>query len=172
MGGGPTSAAAAASEPSLPLHGHGHAGHGGGHGADGVVEDLIVSGTAFGFGLFNLVFSLLPKKVQGLVGFLGFHHDRPLALRALSLSAANASKGDVHGVFSGLVLMTYYGVVLLLSGWQHDEEGIAKVYEGVIDAVEKRYPEGALWILNRVRHSALLPSFHFLTNESRWRRTG
>ena len=31
---------------------------------DGPVEDLIVAGTAFGFGLFNLVFSLLPKKVQ------------------------------------------------------------------------------------------------------------
>ncbi|RXW20654.1 hypothetical protein EST38_g5215 [Candolleomyces aberdarensis] len=152
IGGGPTSAAAAASEPSLPLHhGHGHAGLGGGHEPGGVVEDLIVSGTAFGFGLFNLVFSLLPKKVQGLVGFLGFHHDRPLALRALSLSASNASKGDVHGVFSGLVLMTYYGVVLLLSGWQADEEGIVTAYEGVIDAVEKRYPEGALWILNRAK---------------------
>lgn len=31
---------------------------------DGPVEDLIISGTAFGFGLFNLIFSLLPKKVQ------------------------------------------------------------------------------------------------------------
>lgn len=28
------------------------------------VEDMILAGTAFGFGLFNLVFSLLPKRVQ------------------------------------------------------------------------------------------------------------
>ncbi|KAJ7098903.1 hypothetical protein C8R44DRAFT_988715 [Mycena epipterygia] len=33
------------------------------------------------FCLFNLVFSLLPKKVQSLVGLLGFKHDRALALR-------------------------------------------------------------------------------------------
>ena len=65
---------------------------------DGLVEELVVAGTAFGFGLFNLVFSLLPKKVQGLVGFLGFKHDRKLALRALSVAA---SKKDVHGVFAG-----------------------------------------------------------------------
>ncbi|KAG6863107.1 hypothetical protein C0991_008147 [Blastosporella zonata] len=65
---------------------------------DGPVEDLIIAGTAFGFGLFNLVFSLLPKKVQSLVGFLGFKHDRKLALRALAVSAG---KTDVHSVFAG-----------------------------------------------------------------------
>ncbi|KAJ7098891.1 hypothetical protein C8R44DRAFT_888738 [Mycena epipterygia] len=32
--------------------------------AEGPVEELIVDGTVFGFGLFNLVFSVLPKKVQ------------------------------------------------------------------------------------------------------------
>lgn len=67
MGAG-TNAAAAASEPNLPGagKGHGHKGHvheSRGY-QDGPVEELIVSGTAFGYGLFNLVFSLLPKKVQ------------------------------------------------------------------------------------------------------------
>ncbi|EAU84983.2 hypothetical protein CC1G_04079 [Coprinopsis cinerea okayama7 len=138
-----SSAAAAASEPTLPLHHHQH--H---HIPDGPVEELIVSGTAFGYGLFNLVFSLLPKKVQSLVGFLGFQHDRKLALKALALSA---SKKDVHGVFAGLVLMTYHGVVLLLSGWQADEARIINQYKGIIDNVEERYPEGALWILNRAK---------------------
>lgn len=52
MGG----SAAAVSTPILPLEQ--------GAAEDGPVEDLIVAGTAFGFGLFNLVFSLLPKKVQ------------------------------------------------------------------------------------------------------------
>ncbi|KAG6809489.1 hypothetical protein H0H92_016051 [Tricholoma furcatifolium] len=135
---------------------------------DGPVEDLIVAGTAFGFGLFNLVFSLLPKKVQGLVGFFGFKHDRKLALRALAVSAG---KKDVHSVFSGrvvhsstfflslhltpivlrLVLMTYYGVVLLLSGYQADEAHIIKQYKAIVDSIEVRYPEGALWILNRAK---------------------
>ncbi|KAF5323694.1 hypothetical protein D9619_012882 [Psilocybe cf. subviscida] len=115
---------------------------------DGPVEDLIVAGTAFGFGLFNLVFSLLPKKAQGVVGFLGFQHDRKLALQALSLSA---KKDDVHGVFAGLALMTYYGVVLLLSGYQADEEKLLKEYREIVDRVDKRYPDGALWILNRAK---------------------
>jgi len=43
-----------ASTPALPLETV----------PDGPVEDLIVSGTACGFGLFNLIFSLLPKKAR------------------------------------------------------------------------------------------------------------
>ena len=31
---------------------------------DGPVDDLVIAGTAFGYGLFNLVFSLLPKRIQ------------------------------------------------------------------------------------------------------------
>ncbi|KDR84675.1 hypothetical protein GALMADRAFT_56095 [Galerina marginata CBS 339.88] len=115
---------------------------------DGPVEDLIVAGTAFGFGLFNLVFSLLPKKVQGLVGFLGFKHDRKLALQALSLSA---TKHDVHGVFAGLVLMTYHGVVLLFSGYQANEDKILAEYKAIVENIAIKYPDGALWILNRAK---------------------
>ncbi|KAJ3516958.1 hypothetical protein NMY22_g14080 [Coprinellus aureogranulatus] len=138
---------------------------------------------------------------RGLVGFLGFQHDRRLALKALALSA---SKSDVHSVFSGLVLMTYHGVVLLMSGWQADPGRIVREYEGCVARcvrvlssfillwtfcgsfdpcftspslgwaaaspdfaslfvelnadsvirlcrVEARYPEGALWILNRAK---------------------
>ncbi|KAF5378316.1 hypothetical protein D9615_008805 [Tricholomella constricta] len=115
---------------------------------DGPVEDLIVAGTAFGFGLFNLVFSLLPKKIQSVVGFLGFKHDRKLALRALAVAAG---KQDVHSVFAGLVLMTYHGVVLLLSGYQADEAHTLQQYKAIVDSIEARYPEGALWILNRAK---------------------
>ena len=39
-------------------------------------------------------------KYSGVVGFLGFNHDRKLALRALAVSAA---KTDVHAVFAGSV---------------------------------------------------------------------
>ncbi|GJE87054.1 mitochondrial outer membrane protein [Phanerochaete sordida] len=115
---------------------------------DGPVEELIMSGTAFGYGLFNLVFSLLPATVRGVVGFLGFKHDRKLALRALAVSA---NQTDVHAVFAGLVLMTYYGVVLLLTGYQADGQHILKQYRAMIDHVEARYPTGSLWILNRAK---------------------
>ncbi|KAJ6566692.1 hypothetical protein B0H19DRAFT_1138397 [Mycena capillaripes] len=126
--------------------------------AEGAVEEMVVAGTAFGFGLFNLVFSLLPKKVQSLVGLLGFKHDRALALRALAVSAGvNTESGgaptgrDVHGVFAGLVLMTFHGVVLLLAGYQADEARTIRTYRTIVDGIEARYPTGALWILNRAK---------------------
>ncbi|EMD38154.1 hypothetical protein CERSUDRAFT_113305 [Gelatoporia subvermispora B] len=116
--------------------------------SDGSVDELIMSGTAFGYGLFNLVFSLLPAKIRGVVGFLGFNHDRKLALQALAVSAA---RNDVHAVFAGLSLMTYHGVVLLLSGYQADEQHILKQYRAVVDKVSSRYPDGSLWILNHAK---------------------
>ena len=86
----------------------------------------------------------LPRTV---VGFLGFQHDRRLALQALAVSAA---RKDVHGVFAGysidfstlcfshwhpfsLSLMTYYGVVLLMSGYQANEQHIVKQYRAIVD---------------------------------------
>ncbi|KAI9509593.1 hypothetical protein F5148DRAFT_1186348 [Russula earlei] len=119
---------------------------------DGPIEDMIVSGTAFGHGLFNLVLSLLPAKVKSVVGFFGFNHDRKLALRALAVSA-NGS--DVHSVFAGLALMTYYGVVLLMSGFQADEKYILKQYSAIVDKLEAKYPTGTLWILNRAKISRM-----------------
>ncbi|KAH9952147.1 hypothetical protein B0H21DRAFT_817869 [Amylocystis lapponica] len=124
---------------------------------DGSIDELIMSGAAFVrcrlraslFAmLFNLVFSLLPAKIRGVVGFLGFQSDRKLALRALAVSAA---KSDVHSVFAGLSLMTYHGVVLLLSGYQADEAHIIKQYRAIVDKLSARYPTGSLWILNRAK---------------------
>ncbi|OCB87588.1 hypothetical protein A7U60_g5291 [Sanghuangporus baumii] len=115
---------------------------------DGPMEDMIISGAAFGYGLFNLVFSLLPAKVKTVVGLFGFHHDRRLALQALAVAAA---RKDVHSSFAGLVLMTYHGVVLLLSGYQADEAHIIKQYQAIVEDTISRYPDGALWILNRAK---------------------
>jgi len=66
---------------------------------------------------------------RNVVGFFGFNNDRRLALRALAVSA---SGNDVHSVFAGLTLMTYYGVVLLMSGYQADEKYILKQYKSIV----------------------------------------
>ncbi|KAF8498327.1 outer membrane protein Iml2/Tetratricopeptide repeat protein 39 [Gautieria morchelliformis] len=115
---------------------------------DGPVEELIIAGAAFGYGLFNLVLSLLPAKVKGVVGFFGFNSDRSLGLRALAVAA---TKDDIHGVFAGLALMSYHGSVLLLSGYQADEAHILKQYKAIVDKLEGKYPNGSLWILNRAK---------------------
>ncbi|CAE6423036.1 unnamed protein product [Rhizoctonia solani] len=109
---------------------------------EGPIEELIVAGAAFGYGLFNLVFSLLPNKVKKVVGFLGYQSDRRLGLEALHVAA---------GVENDLVLMTYNGVILLLTGWQADEERIVRQYREMLISVEGKYPHGSLWILNRAK---------------------
>ena len=63
------------------------------------------------------------------MGFFGYNHDRKLALRALAVSANGT---DVHSVFAGLTLMTYYGIVLLMSGYQADEKYILKQYRAIV----------------------------------------
>ena len=68
--------------------------------------------------------------LRSVVGFFGFNHDRKLALRALAVSANGT---DVHSVFAGLALMTYYGIVLLMSGYQADEKYILKQYRAIVD---------------------------------------
>ncbi|CCO30679.1 Mitochondrial outer membrane protein IML2 [Rhizoctonia solani AG-1 IB] len=137
---------------------------------EGPIEELIVAGAAFGYGLFNLVFSLLPNKVKKVVGFLGYQSDRRLGLEALHVAAG--VENDVHSAFAAinisisalpahsvlsrclfgsLVLMTYNGVVLLLAGWQADEERIVRQYREMLISVECKYPHGSLWILNRAK---------------------
>lgn len=55
--------------------------------------------------------------------------------------------------------MSYHGVVLLLTGYQADEKFILKQYRAIVDTIETRYPDGALWILNRV--GILITELHF-----------
>lgn len=128
------------SSPSTPLE------------PDGPVEELIIAGAAFGYGLFNLVFSLMPPKLRNLVGVFGFKSDRQLALKSLAVAA---TRNDAHAVFAGLTLMTYHGAVLLLSGYQADEARLLKQYRAIVDKLKHKYPLGSLWILNSAKISSL-----------------
>ena len=60
-----------------------------------------------------------------------------------------------------LTLMSYYGVVLLLLGYQADETHILKQYKAIVDKVAGRFPLGSLWILNRVNISPWYFLGHF-----------
>ncbi|KAF8754108.1 hypothetical protein RHS01_06419 [Rhizoctonia solani] len=108
---------------------------------EGPIEELIVAGAAF-----------------------GYQSDRRLGLEALHVAAG--VENDVHSAFAAinisfsahflpylgsLVLMTYNGVVLLLAGWQADEERIVRQYRDMLISVECKYPHGSLWILNRAK---------------------
>ncbi|KAF9792188.1 hypothetical protein BJ322DRAFT_19589 [Thelephora terrestris] len=115
---------------------------------DGPPEETVISGTAFGYGLFNLVLSMFPGKVKTVVGFFGYDYNRRIALQALAVSAA---KSDVHSIFAGLTLMAYYGLVLLLAGYQADETHILEQYRAIVEKVAGKFPLGSLWILNKAK---------------------
>ncbi|KAG8903672.1 hypothetical protein FRB99_002863 [Tulasnella sp. 403] len=100
---------------------------------DGALEELIVYGAAFGFGLFNLVFSMLPAGVRRVVGIFGFHSDRKLALQALSVAAAGK------------------GIKLLMAGYLANEGELLRQLGVMLDSLEARYPHGSLWLLNRAK---------------------
>ncbi|EJD53304.1 hypothetical protein AURDEDRAFT_110983 [Auricularia subglabra TFB-10046 SS5] len=115
---------------------------------DAELSEMIIAGTAFGYGVFNLVFSLLPARAKSIVGFFGFTGDLQTALHALAVAAA---RDDVHAVFARLTLMSYDGGVLLLSGWQADDAHIKKQYAAMVDASFAKYPSGSLWSLHKAK---------------------
>lgn len=79
------------------------------------------------------------------MGALGFRSDRPAALAALVKAAEcvdgalvvdgqeGGGRGDVHGVFAALVLMTYWGAVLLVGGWCASESAIVQEYAKLVE---------------------------------------
>ncbi|KAJ7098838.1 hypothetical protein C8R44DRAFT_947548 [Mycena epipterygia] len=121
----------------------------------GPVEEMVVSRTAFGFGLFNLVFSLLPNKVHFafrgaiMVSILAFSSFVPRAHLPCTSALLLHRPILTHAHLSLRLVLTIFHGVVLLSGYQADEARTIRTYKGVVDVIEARYPTGALWILNR-----------------------
>ncbi|KAI6138112.1 outer membrane protein Iml2/Tetratricopeptide repeat protein 39 [Pisolithus tinctorius] len=116
--------------------------------ANGPVEEFILSGVAFGYGLFNLALSLLPAKIRNLARLFGYNYDRELGLKALAVSAART---DVHAMFAGLLLTTYYGSLLLASGYHADEQHITDQCKSIVRRLLHRHPKLSLCMLNKAR---------------------
>ncbi|KAM0753081.1 hypothetical protein T439DRAFT_323696 [Meredithblackwellia eburnea MCA 4105] len=111
---------------------------------------LVISGAAFGFGLFGLIFSILPPRLRKLISWFGFSNsNRQVALKLLTV--ASATGDDVHGYFASLCLITYYSVILLMSGWQADEEYLLRQTSAVLSRISAKFPDGTLWVLNRAK---------------------
>lgn len=71
-----------------------------------------------------------------------------------------------------LTLMTYYGVILLLVGYQADEMHILKQYKAIVEKLAGRFPLGSLWILNRVNIPPRCSCGHINIHFSRQRSCG
>ncbi|GAA6058174.1 hypothetical protein JCM3770_004079, partial [Rhodotorula araucariae] len=111
---------------------------------------LVISGAALGSGMFGLIFSTLPPKMRKMISWFGFSgSSRPTALKLLTVAASTGD--DVHGYFASLTLVTFYGFILLMSGWQCSEMTYLRTLSRTLNRVSSRFPNGTLWVLNRAK---------------------
>ncbi|BGP48269.1 Mitochondrial outer membrane protein iml2 [Rhodotorula kratochvilovae] len=111
---------------------------------------LVISGAALGSGMFGLIFSMLPPKMRKMIAWFGFSgSSRPTALKLLTVAASTGD--DVHGYFASLTLVTFYGFILLMSGWQSSESSYLRSLNRTLNRVSTRFPNGTLWVLNRAK---------------------
>lgn len=64
--------------------------------------------------------------------------------------------------FSALVLLSYLGLVLQLSSWQHDRAAIVKQLLSVLNRVRDRLPRGTLWVYHEARERSLFDPRSFV----------
>lgn len=119
---------------------------------DGFREEMIICGTAFGFGLFSLIVSFLPPKARSIAGVFGYKSDRKMALRALSF-AASASKtmNDPFAILSGLVVVFYHGYLPRSLAWQADLAVLNSDDLEIIQRLGARYPASLLWVVSEAQ---------------------
>lgn len=114
------------------------------------IASTVVGGAALGAGMFGLISSMMPPKARKLMSWVGFGGtDREGALKLLTISASAGR--DVHSAFAALTLLTWYGLILLLSGWQADEQYLFDHCSSMLNRVVSRFPNGTLWQLNRAK---------------------
>ncbi|GAA5895996.1 hypothetical protein JCM8208_007500 [Rhodotorula glutinis] len=110
----------------------------------------VISGAALGSGMFSLIFSMMPPRMVKLISWFGFAgSSRQSGLKLLAVAAATGD--DVHGYFASLTLVTFYGFLLLMSGWQSSESTYLATLSRTLGRVTSRFPNGTLWVLNRAK---------------------
>ncbi|KAG1378107.1 hypothetical protein G6F61_006136 [Rhizopus arrhizus] len=110
-----------------------------------IIENAIESGIFFGIGLFSLVFSLLPPKINKILNTLGFRSSRPFALHLLQKSFKNLG---LYSSLSALSLLAYY---TNLSLFIHprllpNSLSLGNARE-ILDQMKTSFPSGKIWKL-------------------------
>ncbi|KAI9311473.1 hypothetical protein BX666DRAFT_1995478 [Dichotomocladium elegans] len=108
-------------------------------------NNTLQSGIFFGIGLFSLIFSLLPPKVNRILNTLGFHSSRPFALNVLQKSYES---NGLYSSLSALTLLIYYTNLTLfihprLSPCSISPESARRM----LTDMKVRYPNNKIWEL-------------------------
>lgn len=109
------------------------------------VENTIESGILFGLGLFSLIFSLLPPRVNKLLNTLGFHSSRPFALHLLQRSFNNQG---LYSPLSALSLLAYYtNLSLFVHPKLLPDSLCLENARSILDQMKVAFPNGKMWKL-------------------------
>ncbi|CEG72780.1 hypothetical protein RMATCC62417_08273 [Rhizopus microsporus] len=110
-----------------------------------IIENAIESGIFFGIGLFSLVFSLLPPKINKLLNTLGFQSSRPFALHLLQKSFKNFG---LYSSLSALSLLAYYTNLSLFIHPQLLPNSLSlENAREILDQMKHSFPAGKIWKL-------------------------
>ncbi|KAI8978147.1 hypothetical protein BDB01DRAFT_800918 [Pilobolus umbonatus] len=108
-------------------------------------ENAVESGIFFGIGLFSLIFSLLPPRVNKLLNSLGFHSSRPFALHLLQRSFINQG---LYSSLSALSLLVYYTNLSLFVHPKLLPNSLSlESVRQILDQMKAVFPEGKMWKL-------------------------
>jgi tetratricopeptide (TPR) repeat protein len=119
--------------------------------SDHPVDNFILAGSNFCFGMLLLILSFVPPSFSSLLKIVGFTGDRERGMRMLW----QATKfNDIHGAMSGVVLMGY------LNGFTSFCDILPTTGEGaypmqrclaLLRHMRKKYPKSHLWLLEESR---------------------
>ncbi|KAI7875452.1 hypothetical protein K492DRAFT_173356 [Lichtheimia hyalospora FSU 10163] len=108
-------------------------------------SSALESGVFFGIGLFSLIFSLLPPRVNRILNTLGFHSSRPFALHVLQRSYE--SRG-LYSSLSALTLLIYYTNLTLFIHPRLFPSSISpETARSMLNDMKTRYPNNKIWEL-------------------------
>ncbi|KAI8636999.1 hypothetical protein BD408DRAFT_375963 [Parasitella parasitica] len=109
------------------------------------IDNAIESGVFFGIGLFSLIFSLLPPRVNKILNTLGFHSSRPFALHLLTRSFNNQG---LYSSLSALSLLAYYTNLSLFIHPQLLPNSLSlENARQILDQMKLSFPHGKIWKL-------------------------
>jgi hypothetical protein len=128
------------------------------------IDLFIHSGASMCFGVLLLMVSMVPPAFSRLLSVLGFHGDRA---RGVAMLWASTRVRNVNGAIAGLVLLTYYNVLLGLADILPTDRDVAELAANdeiagyprercarLLEDMTARYPDSRLWKLQEARELA------------------
>ncbi|KAA3677904.1 uncharacterized protein DEA37_0009238 [Paragonimus westermani] len=118
--------------------------------ADGVSKSAFESGVRLGVGAFNMMISLLPKRVLKLLEFVGFTGDRRFGIAQLRMAAS--MRNSLRAPLCALLLLTYdlYATHMLgdsVTGVALEKPEQVQESKEILDYWRKIYPKSAIFQL-------------------------